>query len=49
MAYDEKSGTWKCTYRYDCAHDEDDVPIIEAKPSDASGEDPFAKRGADKK
>ena len=49
MAYDEKSGTWKRTYRYDCANDEDDVPIIEAKPSDASGEDPFAKRRADKK
>ena len=34
IAYDEKSGTWKRTYGYDRANDEDDVPIIEAKPSD---------------
>lgn len=49
IAYDEKSGTWKRTYGYDRANDEDDVPIIEAKPSDEPGEDPFAKRRADKK
>lgn len=49
IAYDEKSGTWKRTYGYDRANDEDDVPIIEAKPSDEPGVDPFAKRRADKK
>ncbi|KAH9618922.1 hypothetical protein KSS87_013405 [Heliosperma pusillum] len=33
-AYDEKSGEWKRTYGYDRANDENDDPIIEAKPSD---------------
>ncbi|XP_074299573.1 ribosome biogenesis regulatory protein homolog [Silene latifolia] len=44
IAYDEKSGEWKCTYGHDRANDENDDPIIEAKPSDVPGEDPFAKR-----
>ncbi|KAL9224460.1 hypothetical protein vseg_000489 [Gypsophila vaccaria] len=49
IAYDEKSESWKRTYGYDRANDENDVPIIEAKPSDEPGVDPFAKRKADKK
>ncbi|KAL2929529.1 Ribosome biogenesis regulatory protein-like protein [Bienertia sinuspersici] len=49
IAYDEKTGTWKRTYGYDRANDEDDVPIIDAKPTDEPGVDPFAKRKTDKK
>ncbi|XP_057544532.1 ribosome biogenesis regulatory protein homolog [Amaranthus tricolor] len=49
VAYDEKTGTWKRTYGYDRANDEDDVPIIDAKPTDEPGIDPFAKRKTDKK
>ncbi|KAL9237118.1 hypothetical protein vseg_011705 [Gypsophila vaccaria] len=49
IAYDEKSASWKRTYGYDRANDENDVPIIEAKPTDEPGVDPFAKRKADKK
>lgn len=49
IAYDEKSGAWKRTYGYDRANDADDVPIIEAKPTDEPGVDPFAKRKAEKK
>ncbi|KAK9715217.1 hypothetical protein RND81_06G150700 [Saponaria officinalis] len=48
-AYDEKSDSWKRTYGYDRANDENDVPIIEAKPSDEPGVDPFAKRKTDRK
>ena len=36
IAYDEKSGTWKRNYGYDRANDEDDVPIIEAKPTNGN-------------
>ena len=36
VAYDEKTGTWKRTYGYDRANDEDDVPIIDAKPTDGN-------------
>lgn len=49
VAYDESSGTWKRTYGYERANDENDVPIIEAKATDEPGVDPFAKRRTDKK
>ena len=49
IAYDEQTGTWKRTYGYDRANDEDAVPIIEAKPNDDPEEDPFAKRKENKK
>ncbi|EXC33018.1 Ribosome biogenesis regulatory-like protein [Morus notabilis] len=49
IVYDEQTGTWKRRYGYDHANDEDKVPIIDAKITDEPGEDPFAKRRADKK
>ncbi|KAJ7956672.1 Ribosome biogenesis regulatory protein [Quillaja saponaria] len=49
IAYDEQTGSWKRTYGYDHANDEDNVPIIEAKMTDEPGEDPFAKRRENKK
>ncbi|XP_072978765.1 ribosome biogenesis regulatory protein homolog [Typha angustifolia] len=48
-AFDEQSGTWKRTHGYDRVNDDKDIPIIEAKPSDEPGVDPFAKRKAEKK
>ncbi|OAY71077.1 Ribosome biogenesis regulatory protein, partial [Ananas comosus] len=47
--WDEQTGTWKRTHGYDRANDDKDIPIIEAKPTDEPGEDPFAKRKAEKK
>ncbi|KAI4344116.1 hypothetical protein L6164_011384 [Bauhinia variegata] len=49
IAYDEQSGTWKRTYGYDRANDEEAIPIIEAKMNDDPEEDPFAKRRENKK
>ncbi|XP_021835505.2 ribosome biogenesis regulatory protein homolog [Spinacia oleracea] len=49
IAYDERTGAWKRTYGYDRANDKDDIPIIDAKPTDEPGLDPFAKRKAEKK
>uniref|UniRef100_A0A2N9HLH2 Ribosome biogenesis regulatory protein n=1 Tax=Fagus sylvatica TaxID=28930 RepID=A0A2N9HLH2_FAGSY len=49
ILYDEPTGTWKRRYGYDRANDEENIPIIEAKMTDQPGEDPFAKRRADKK
>ncbi|XP_024019299.1 ribosome biogenesis regulatory protein homolog [Morus notabilis] len=49
IVYDEQTGTWKRRYGYDRANDEDKVPIIDAKITDEPGEDPFAKKRADKK
>lgn len=34
VVFDEQSGTWKRSYGYDHANDEDAIPIIEAKPTD---------------
>ncbi|KAK9284816.1 hypothetical protein L1049_023993 [Liquidambar formosana] len=49
ILYDEQTGTWKRRHGYDRVNDDNDVPIIEAKMTDVPGEDPFAKRQADKK
>ncbi|GAV68336.1 RRS1 domain-containing protein [Cephalotus follicularis] len=50
VLWDEQTGTWKRSYGYDRVNDDKDVPIIEAKMTDAEpGEDPFAKRREDKK
>ncbi|XP_040996572.1 ribosome biogenesis regulatory protein homolog isoform X1 [Juglans microcarpa x Juglans regia] len=49
ISYDEPAGTWKRRYGYDRANDEENIPIIEAKITDEPGEDPFAKRQADKR
>nr|XP_010914878.1 ribosome biogenesis regulatory protein homolog [Elaeis guineensis] len=47
--FDEQTGTWKRRYGYDRVNDDNDVPIIEAKLTDEPGEDPFAKRKAERK
>lgn len=47
--YDEQSGDWKRRHGYKSAADEDAIPIIEAKPSDEPGEDPFSRRNGKKK
>ncbi|KAH9308990.1 hypothetical protein KI387_036901, partial [Taxus chinensis] len=47
--YDEQSGDWKRRHGYKHAADEDDIPIIDAKPSDEPGEDPFNHRKGEKK
>ncbi|KAL8149717.1 ribosome biogenesis regulatory protein homolog [Apium graveolens] len=49
QVFDEQTGTWKRRYGYDRVNDDNDVPIIEAKMTDEPGQDPFAKRRADKK
>ncbi|XP_057465152.1 ribosome biogenesis regulatory protein homolog [Actinidia eriantha] len=49
LVYDEQTGTWKRRHGYDRVNDDKDVPIIEAKLTDEPGEDPFAKRRAEKK
>ncbi|KAK6941642.1 Ribosomal biogenesis regulatory protein [Dillenia turbinata] len=49
LVFDEQTGTWKRRYGYDHVNDDNDVPIIDAKMTDEPGEDPFAKRKADKK
>ncbi|KAL5774788.1 hypothetical protein ACOSP7_012345 [Xanthoceras sorbifolium] len=49
VLWDEQTGTWKRSYGYDRVNDDRDVPIIEAKMTDAPGEDPFAKRQTEKK
>ncbi|KAJ0091332.1 hypothetical protein Patl1_13127 [Pistacia atlantica] len=49
VVWDEQTGTWKRRYGYDRVNDDKDVPIIEAKMTDEPGEDPFAKRQAEKK
>ncbi|KAK9101970.1 hypothetical protein Sjap_019224 [Stephania japonica] len=49
IVYDEQTGTWKRRHGYDRVNDDKDIPIIEAKMTDEPGEDPFAKRQADKK
>lgn len=36
IAYDERTGAWKRTYGYDRANDKDDIPIIDAKPTDGN-------------
>ncbi|OVA00443.1 Ribosomal biogenesis regulatory protein [Macleaya cordata] len=49
VVFDEQTGTWKRRHGYDRVNDDRDVPIIEAKMTDEPGEDPFAKRQAEKK
>eukprot|EP00246_Nothoceros_aenigmaticus_P008419 TRINITY_DN23085_c0_g1_i1.p1 TRINITY_DN23085_c0_g1~~TRINITY_DN23085_c0_g1_i1.p1 ORF type:complete len:343 (+),score=81.95 TRINITY_DN23085_c0_g1_i1:56-1084(+) len=49
LAFDEQSEQWKRRHGYKRVRDENDIPIMEAKASDEVGEDPFAKRRADKK
>ncbi|RVW95417.1 Ribosome biogenesis regulatory protein-like [Vitis vinifera] len=49
IVYDEQTGTWKRRHGYDRVNDDEDIPIIEAKMTDEAGEDPFAKRRAEKK
>ncbi|XP_002524474.2 ribosome biogenesis regulatory protein homolog [Ricinus communis] len=47
--WDEQTHSWKRRYGYDRVNDDKDVPIIDAKMTDEIGEDPFAKRKAEKK
>lgn len=47
--WDEQTGTWKRTHGYDRVNDDRDIPILDAKATDEVGEDPFAKRNAEKK
>ncbi|KAM0933318.1 putative ribosomal biogenesis regulatory protein [Dioscorea sansibarensis] len=49
QVFDEQTGTWKRRHGYDRVNDDKDIPIIEAKPTDEPGGDPFAKRKAEKK
>ncbi|CAH2050176.1 unnamed protein product [Thlaspi arvense] len=56
LVYDEKTGSWKRRHGYDRVNDDKDIPIIDAKATDVTlelpsepGEDPFAKRQAEKK
>ncbi|XP_019172894.1 PREDICTED: ribosome biogenesis regulatory protein homolog isoform X2 [Ipomoea nil] len=49
ILFDEQTGTWKRRHGYDRVNDDNDIPIIEAKETDAPGEDPFAKRKEEKK
>ncbi|KAL9268879.1 Ribosome biogenesis regulatory protein-like protein [Drosera capensis] len=49
VVFDEQTQKWKRSYGYDRVNDDADIPIIEAKVNDESGEDPFAKRKAEKK
>ncbi|OWM65908.1 hypothetical protein CDL15_Pgr015333 [Punica granatum] len=49
VVWDEQTSAWKRRYGYDRVNDDQDIPIIEAKSTDEPGEDPFAKRRADKR
>lgn len=49
LEFDEQTDEWRRRYGYKRVRDEKDIPIIEAKPSDELGSDPFAQRGAEKK
>uniref|UniRef100_A0A1D1YAS4 Ribosome biogenesis regulatory protein n=1 Tax=Anthurium amnicola TaxID=1678845 RepID=A0A1D1YAS4_9ARAE len=46
--FDEQTSTWKRRHGYDRVNDDKDIPIIEARPTDEPGEDPFSKRKAEK-
>ncbi|KAF5725821.1 ribosome biogenesis regulatory protein isoform X1 [Tripterygium wilfordii] len=48
VVWDEQTGTWKRRYGYDRVNDDEDIPILEAKATDEPGQDPFAKRQAEK-
>eukprot|EP00252_Welwitschia_mirabilis_P016758 TRINITY_DN3712_c0_g1_i1.p1 TRINITY_DN3712_c0_g1~~TRINITY_DN3712_c0_g1_i1.p1 ORF type:complete len:323 (-),score=98.27 TRINITY_DN3712_c0_g1_i1:326-1294(-) len=49
LVFDEQSGEWKRRHGYKRAGDENNIPIIEAKPTDEPGEDPFTRLRAEKK
>ncbi|XP_010528668.1 PREDICTED: ribosome biogenesis regulatory protein homolog [Tarenaya hassleriana] len=49
VVWDEQTSQWKRRHGYDRVNDDNDIPIIEAKPTDEPGEDPFAKRQEEKK
>ncbi|XP_010529775.1 PREDICTED: ribosome biogenesis regulatory protein homolog [Tarenaya hassleriana] len=49
VVWDEQTDQWKRRHGYDRVNDDNDVPIIDAKPTDEPGEDPFAKRQGEKK
>jgi regulator of ribosome biosynthesis len=42
LAWDEDAGDWRRRHGYKKANDDGAVPIIEAKPGDELGDDPFA-------
>ncbi|XP_038698827.1 ribosome biogenesis regulatory protein homolog isoform X2 [Tripterygium wilfordii] len=48
VVWDEQTGTWKRRYGRDRVNDDEDIPILEAKATDEPGQDPFAKRQAEK-
>lgn len=49
LVWDEATDSWKRRWGYDKANDDDAVPVIEADPQDALGEDPFSKAKTEKK
>ncbi|KAL4446233.1 hypothetical protein ABPG77_003040 [Micractinium sp. CCAP 211/92] len=49
LEWDEASGEWRRRYGYKRANDEAAVPVIEARPDDVVGEDPFTKQRQEKK
>lgn len=49
MEFDEGAGEYRRRHGYKRVRDESDVAIVEAKPGDQVGEDPFEKRKGDKR
>ncbi|GFH28268.1 ribosome biogenesis regulatory protein, partial [Haematococcus lacustris] len=49
LEFDESKQEWRRRHGYKKAGDEADIPIVEARPGDKVGEDPFSRMEADKK
>lgn len=47
--YDETTGEWKRRYGYKRADDPNEIAVIDARPGDEPGMDPFAEMGKEKK
>jgi len=43
LVFDEDEGEWKRRHGYKRAGDDNDIPIVDAKPGDGPGSDPFAE------
>ncbi|KAI8467061.1 MAG: ribosome biogenesis regulatory protein-domain-containing protein [Monoraphidium minutum] len=49
LAFDEDAGEWRRRHGYKRLNDEAEVPIIEARPGDELGADPFSRLKSEKK
>lgn len=49
LVFDETEGEWKRRHGYKRANDDADIPIVDAKPGDGPGTDPFAEAALAKK